>query len=149
TLPARTLNRLPPIAMARMPAVPPPRRTAAHSTAQTRRFRANQAESDVNSGGQDHIVQPLGQEGNPLERMLPLPITGRARQSDAQSQRQCGSGIRNLLPLAIVRSGLGRITTMLTRRGVPALLMATGFGLLATAPAAAEPYPNRVIKMIV
>jgi tripartite-type tricarboxylate transporter receptor subunit TctC len=38
---------------------------------------------------------------------------------------------------------------MLNRRGVFAPLLAAGFGLLALAPAAAQPYPNRVIKMIV
>jgi tripartite-type tricarboxylate transporter receptor subunit TctC len=39
--------------------------------------------------------------------------------------------------------------SMPTRRAVLALLLATGFGLLAAAPTAAQPYPNRVIKMIV
>jgi tripartite-type tricarboxylate transporter receptor subunit TctC len=39
---------------------------------------------------------------------------------------------------------------MLNRRGVFAPLLAAGFGLLAAImPAAAQPYPNRVIKMIV
>jgi tripartite-type tricarboxylate transporter receptor subunit TctC len=38
---------------------------------------------------------------------------------------------------------------MLTRRAVLAPLLATGVGLLVAAPAAAQPYPNRVIKMIV
>src|SRR5262249_42460254 len=41
------------------------------------------------------------------------------------------------------------IATMMTRRSILAALLAACFCLLAVSPAAAQHYPNRVIKMIV